>query len=151
MLKIERTNSENQNFINLVKQLDNYLTVVDGDEHDFYNQYNNIDVLKHCVVAFLNDKPVGCGAFKQFDDNLVEIKRMFTSPEARGKNIATTVLHALEDWAAELNYKASILETGKRQIEAVSFYKKNKYQIVPNFGPYKNVENSLCFKKVFEK
>ncbi|MCB4798966.1 GNAT family N-acetyltransferase [Neotamlana laminarinivorans] len=151
MLKIVRTHSGNPDFMALVKQLDHYLKIVDGDEHDFYNQYNTIDVLKHCIVAFLNDQPVGCGAFKQFDDNLVEIKRMFTSPEARGKNIASRILNDLEKWAEELHYKASILETGKRQIEAVGFYKKNNYKIIPNFGPYKNIVNSVCFKKDFEK
>ena len=43
--------------------------------------------------------------------------------------------------------QSQILETGKRQKEAVQFYKKNKYTIIPNFGQYKNVENSICFIK----
>lgn len=147
MLEIVRTHSENKGFINLVKKLDDYLTIVDGDEHDFYHQYNNIDVLKHVVIAYSNNKPVGCGAFKAFDKNSVEIKRMFTNPENRGEGIASKILKALEIWSHELGYKSCVLETGIRQVEAVQFYKKNKYVIIPNFEPYKNVENSLCLKK----
>ena len=148
MIKIVRTNSNDTGFIYLVKQLDAYLSVIDGDEHDFYNQYNNINVLKHTVVAYLNNKPVGCGAFKKFHENSVEIKRMFTLPETRSKGTASKILNELEDWAKESGFNACILETGKRQVEAVKFYKKNNYNIIPNFGQYKNIDNSLCFKKI---
>lgn len=147
MLKILRTNSNNQDFINLVKELDNYLKITDGDEHDFYNQFNNIDVLKHVVVAYKNNQAIACGAFKPFNTTSVEIKRMFTKPEFRGLNIASTILNKLELWALELNYNYSVLETGIRQVEAVGFYKKSNYKIIPNYGQYKNMENSLCFKK----
>ena len=147
MIKIVRTNSNNTDFVYLVKQLDSYLKIVDGDEHDFYNQYNNIDVLKHTVVAYLNNKPVGCGAFKKFDENSVEIKRMFTLPETRSIGVASDILKELEIWSKENGYTSCVLETGKKQIEAVNFYKKNNYKIIPNFGQYANVDNSLCFKK----
>ena len=147
MIQLLRTDSNNIDFINLVTQLNAYLKIIDGDEHAFYMQYNNIDVIKHTVVAYLNDKPVGCGAFKKFDENCVEIKRMFTSIETRNNGIASKILNELEAWAKELGYNSCILETGKRQTQAVNFYKKNNYAIVPNFGQYENVENSLCFKK----
>ncbi len=147
MQKLIRTDSKHPDFVDLVSHLNSYLKTVDGDDHEFYMQYNGIAVLKNTVVAYINDTPVGCGAFKAFSDNSVEIKRMFTLPEYRGKQIATHILTELETWANELGYKSSILETGKRQIEAVNFYKKNKYKIIKNFGPYKGVDNSVCFEK----
>lgn len=148
MVRLVRTDSQNTDFINLVKDLDAYLKVTDGDEHDFYNQYNSIDTLKYTVVAYLNNMPVGCGAFKKFDTHTVEIKRMFTNSKSRKKGIASKILQELETWAKELNYNACILETGIRQNEAVNFYKKNGYTLIPNYGQYKNVANSLCFKKM---
>ncbi|OEJ98845.1 GNAT family N-acetyltransferase [Flavivirga aquatica] len=148
MIKIVRTDSKDFDFINLVKHLDAYLKVKDGDDHAFYNQYNNIDVLKHVVIAYLNEAPVACGAFKEFDNNTVEIKRMFTLPESRGKGLASKILLELEKWSNELSYNACILETGKRQTEAVAFYKKMSYTAIPNYGQYKNMTNSLCFKKI---
>ena len=148
MIKLIRTNSENKDFINLVKHLDAYLKITDQDEHDFYNQFNNIDVIKHVVIAYNEDEPVGCGAIKFFSENSAEVKRMFVLPKARGKGSAQQILLELESWAKDLGYANCILETGKRQVEAVQFYHKSKYQVIPNYGQYKNMENSICFKKV---
>ncbi|WP_299891630.1 GNAT family N-acetyltransferase [uncultured Lacinutrix sp.] len=148
MLKIVRTDSNNIDFVNLVKDLDRYLKTTDGDEHDFYNQFNNIDVLKHVIIAYIDSNPVGCGAFKTFNDNTIEIKRMYTKPEFRSQGIAGKILQALEHWANEIGYTFSILETGKRQLEAVQFYKKCDYKIISNYGQYTNMKNSLCFKKI---
>lgn len=146
-MKLVRTDSKHTGFANLVSHLNKYLKTVDGNDHDFYMQYNSIDTLNHVVVAFIKDMPVACGAFKSYSDKSVEIKRMFTSPEYRGQQLASHVLSELETWAFELGYTSCVLETGKRQLEAVKFYKKNNYHIVENFGPYIGVDNSICFEK----
>lgn len=131
----------------MVIKLDAYLKITDGDEHDFYNQFNNIDVLKNVVVFYVDDIAVGCGAIKKFDKKTMEIKRMYVLSENRGVGIAQKILTELEVWAKELGFKNCILETGKRQIEAVSFYYKCKYKVIPNYGQYVGMENSICFKK----
>jgi GNAT superfamily N-acetyltransferase len=147
MIKLIRANSGNTDFKTLVDILNDYLKIVDGSDHDFYMQYNGIDALSHVVIAYLDNAPVGCGAFKKYNNKSVEIKRMFTVPEFRGKGIAAAILKELENWSKEASYKYCVLETGKRQVEAVSFYKKMGYSIIPNYGQYKNIANSLCFKK----
>jgi len=153
-MKILRTNSKNKDFINLVKDLDAYLKITDEDEHDFYNQFNNLDVLKEVVVFYATSTEnateiaVGCAAIKKFDPTTVEIKRMYVSPSKRGSGIAQTLLEELEVWAKELGYKKCVLETGKRQIEAVKFYHKCHYKVIENYGQYKGMVNSLCFEKI---
>ena len=151
MLKLVRTNSENEDFIYLVKELDAYLKITDGDEHDFYNQFNSINAIKYVVIAYFKEIPVGCGAINDFSVKAIELKRMFTCEEVRGKGIATQVLFELEQWAKLLNYDSVILETGIRQTEAIQFYKKNLYQIIPNYGQYIGVKNSLCFQKLIKQ
>ena len=151
MVNILRTDSNNEDFINLVKDLDAYLKTTDGEEHEFYNQFNHIDVLPYVVVAYVDNKPVACGAFKEFNTSSIEIKRMYTSPPSRGQGLATLVLNALEIWAKELNYGSCVLETGIRQKEAVQFYKRNNYLTIPNYGQYVKMANSLCFKKTLYK
>lgn len=146
-MKILRTNSENFNFQKLVKQLDAYLAVMDGEEHGFYDQYNKIDSLKNCIVIFDNDEAVACGAIKAFDKQSMEVKRMFTLPEKRGNGLASAILNELESWTKELGYEKTILETGKRQTEAVALYQKCNYKVIPNYGQYAGVENSVCFEK----
>ena len=147
MISIIRTNSDDQDFIELVKHLDADLAKRDGDDHPFYAQFNKIDKIKYVVVAYANDKPVGCGAMKEYTSNTMEIKRMYTLPESRGKGVGTRVLAELEVWAAELSYEKCILETGKKQPEAIGLYKKNGYNIIPNYGQYAEIENSVCFEK----
>ena len=146
-MKIVRTNSNNQDFIKLVKQLDAYLKITDGDEHDFYNQFNHIAILQHVVVIYKDDVAIGCGAIKKFDSDAVEVKRMYLSLKYRGQEFAQNILKELEIWTKELGYKKCVLETGKRQVEAVKFYHKCNYKVILNYGQYKNMENSICFEK----
>jgi GNAT superfamily N-acetyltransferase len=150
MHKLVRTNSDNIDFQKLVKELDKDLAIRDGEEHAFFAQYNKIDAIKFVVVAFENEVAVGCGAIKEYEPNTMEVKRMFVSPDQRGKGIASLVLIELEKWAAELKYKKCILETGIRQPEAISLYKKNNYLLIDNYGQYINVTSSVCFEKELE-
>ena len=147
-IQLIRTDSDNADFVGLVRLLDADLAERDGDEHSFYAQFNKIDKIRHVVVAYVDEKPVGCGAIKEYAPLTVEVKRMYVSPENRGIGIATMVLCELEKWADELSYKRCILETGKKQPEAIRLYEKNNYQIIPNYGQYAAVENSVCFEKL---
>jgi putative acetyltransferase len=147
MLQLKRTTSQNKDFQQLVKDLDAFLAVTDGDEHDFYNQFNKIEGLQYVVVAYLNEIAVGCGAIRAFDSETVEVKRMFTLSNYRGNGIASQILADLELWSQELGYKRCILETGIRQVEAIALYKKNGYELIPCYGQYLNVENSRCYGK----
>lgn len=145
-MEILKTNSENRDFVQLVKMLDEYLAFMDGEDHAFYDQFNKIDLLNHCVVLYEAENPVGCGAIKRYDEESAELKRMFVIPEFRGKGYASKIIKTLESWAKDLGFKNVILETGIRQIYAINLYKKT-YQIIDNYGPYKGVATSVCFKK----
>jgi GNAT superfamily N-acetyltransferase len=147
MTHIKRTTSEDQDFLILVKELDAELAVRDGDDHAFYSQFNKIDKIKHCVVLYENNLPVGCGAIRSFDNISIEIKRMYIHPLARNKGLATMILRELETWSSILGYKNCILETGINQPEAIALYEKNGYHRIPNYGPYIGVDKSYCFGK----
>lgn len=147
MIRFIRTDSDNKDFINLVKLLDAELAAIDGDEHAFYAQLNKTDKIKHVIVAYENDKPISCGAIREYSPTATEVKRMYTLPENRGKAIATKVLNELEKWATELSYEKCILETGLRQPAAIKLYEKNGYRRIPNYGKYVGIKNSVCFEK----
>ena len=147
MITLIRTNSDNRDFLDLVKFLDADLAIRDGKDHSFYTQFNTLDNIKHVVVAYQDEKALGCGAIKEYMPDTMEIKRMYVSPESRNKGIATSVLAELEHWGKELSYAKCILETGKGQPEAIALYKKNGYTLIPNYGQYAGVDNSVCFQK----
>jgi putative acetyltransferase len=146
-----RTTSDNIDFQNLVVLLDEVLRMKDGEDHSFYAQHNTLDNINHVVVCYQEDIVIGCGAFKEFDSDTVEIKRMFVHPDHRGKGIASAVLKELEIWASEIHYTNCVLETGKNNPEAIALYQKNGYTIIPNYGQYENIGTSVCLKKSITK
>lgn len=143
-----RTNSDNQDFQKLVNALDADLKIRDGEDNAFYAQFNKITAIKYTVVAYDGNLPVGCGAIKQYAEDTMEVKRMYVLPAKRGHGIAASILQKLEIWAKELYYIRCILETGQKQPEAIALYKKQSYQIIPNYGQYEGIANSICFEKL---
>jgi GNAT superfamily N-acetyltransferase len=131
-----RTDSKHKDFITLVQQLDLDLSIRDGEDHDFYNQFNSIDKINNVILVYKNRIPIGCGAFNLYEGQIMEIKRMFTLPAHRGKGVASEILNSLEKWANELQFTSAILETGIMQPEAIELYKKNNYRITENYGVY---------------
>ena len=148
MITVTRTTSNNPDFEKLVIELDAVLAILDGEDHAFYAQFNKSSALKNAIIAYENETAVGIGAYKEYDSETVEMKRMYTLPEFRGKGIASKILSELELWAEEENYKIAVLETGFLQKEAISLYQKLGYIITENYGQYIGVENSICMKKL---
>ena len=148
MKRIIRTDNNNLDFQALITELDAYLKITDGEDHEFYNQFNSLKKINNVVVAFQNEQAIGCGAFRKFDANTVEIKRMYVKVTYRGSGVANTVLSSLEQWASEEGFTKCVLETGNRQIDAIKFYKKSGYRRIPNYGQYAQMEESNCFEKL---
>lgn len=147
MINLLRTNSDDSDFRELIRLLDADLQIRDGAEHSFYAQFNKIDKIRHVVVAYQNEKAIGCGALREYTADAAEVKRMFVRPESRKQGVAGQILNELEIWARELNYSEAILETGIKQPEAIALYQKNGYEKIRSYGQYLNVENSVCMRK----
>ncbi len=150
MTHLLRSDSEHPDFQSLVRLLDQDLAIRDGEEHAFYAQFNKVDKIKEVVLLFDHGVALACGAIRQFSADAVEVKRMFVLPEQRGKGLAGQVLAELESWSRELGFERCILETGKKQPEAIRLYEKSGYRIIPNYGQYAGVENSVCMEKILD-
>ena len=108
-IEIIRTTSNNPDFSSLIEALDKDLYQRNGEAQLKYRPYNKVDMIRHVVVIYVDAEPVGCGAFKKFDDESVEIKRMFVYSELRGKRLAARILQELEQWAIEEGYSKAVL------------------------------------------
>ncbi|AYL96637.1 GNAT family N-acetyltransferase [Mucilaginibacter celer] len=146
-ITLKRTTSTDPNFKTLTAELDADLRLRNGEVMDLYDQHNIIEQIDTVIVAYINNVPAGCGCFKYYDNHTVEIKRMYVRPEARGNQVSRRVLNELEAWARELGFRATVLETAGKQVEAQSLYHKSGYERVPNYGPYANLPDSLCYRK----
>jgi GNAT superfamily N-acetyltransferase len=145
---IMRTSNTHRDFLTLTRELDAELKWIYGSLQAVYDQHNVIDPIDTAMVGYVDGEPVTCGCFKTIDTERVEIKRLYVKPNFRRKGFSSEVLQALEAWAVELGYAAALLETGKRQPEAIGLYRKFGYQIIANYGPYRGMENSLCMQKL---
>jgi putative acetyltransferase len=146
-IQTKRTNSNNPDFISLVKKLDAFLTIVNGESDEFFSQFNDLENSDHVIVIYSEKIPIGCGAIKKYNLKTVEIQRMYVSEQLQGKNLGAIILSALETWANELGNTRCILETGTMLPKAIRFYEKNNYQRIPNYDQYIGVEESVCFEK----
>lgn len=147
MITVLKTNSDHTDFRTLVVALDADLQARYGEQQQFFSQFNKLDHIHHVIVAYNNNEPVGCGAFKEYERGVAEIKRMFVQVQQRGKGIAGLILTELEQWAAAEGYHTCILETAIKQPEAIRVYERQGYIRIPNYGQYIGVEISLCMQK----
>jgi len=144
---LKRTNSNDADFKSLIILLDADLHEINGAIQSAYNEHNLLDFIETVVVVYVDGVPAGCGCFKKFDADTVEIKRMFVAHDQRCKGIASAILKELELWAAEIGNKNTVLETGILHAEAIRLYERFGYKVTENYEPYVNMPDSVCFKK----
>jgi putative acetyltransferase len=148
LIKVIRTDCSNPDFKKLIAELDKDLWKMNYTNQGHYDKHNIIEDLPTVVIAYDNDTAIGCGCFKKLDESSAEIKRMYVAPSSRGKGISRMILNELEKWAKEENYSETILETGTAQTEAIGLYKNSGYTVTDNYGPYKGLPDSICFRKI---
>ena len=83
MITLKRTTSDDKNFQELVKLLDLELQDRDGEEHLFYAALNKTNALNYVIVAYDQDKSIGCGALRAYSKYTMEVKRMFVPLQKR--------------------------------------------------------------------
>ena len=99
------------------------------------------------VVAREDGRALGCGALRTLGEPVVEIKRMYVRPEARGRGIGAAVLNVLEQEAVNRGFRVVRLETGPLQPEALHLYERAGYREIPCFGAYASGAASRCFER----
>lgn len=88
---------------------------------------------------------MGCGAIRPIDENIGEVKRMYS--KFPGKRIGQTILSFLENKAKAIGYSDLVLETRVKNQEAIQFYQKQEYKVIPNYGKYTDRPEAICFGK----
>lgn len=97
------------------------------------------------IVAFEDGKPIGCGAIRRESADIMEMKRIFVVPEARGRRLAGIILEALEREAVALGARYMRLETGTQQPESVRLYERYDYRPIDAFGYFADGDDTLFY------
>lgn len=90
------------------------------------------------LVAHISGEPVGCGGLRPLSPDIGEIKRMWVSPQARGRGVARKLLAALEGAARERHLRTVRLDTHSSLKEALQLYRTSGYREIARFNdnPY---------------
>lgn len=147
-MRISYVNSANDDFIKLCVLLDNSLNEASGGKNrEYYKQYNSLVQIHDVFLAYEDEIPIACASFKYFEDGVAEVKRVFVKPGYRGKGISKLLMKQLEEKAKELGYLKLILETGAKFEAAIGLYKSLGFQVINNYGQYKDIKDSICMEK----
>ena len=147
MLTLTRTNGSDPAFCAMIAELDEELKERYGAQMEFFGPHNHSADVQQALVLLWDNVPVGCGCFKPFSVDTVEMKRIFVQRAFRGKRLARALMAELEAWAHESGYAFAVLETGVLQPEAIRLYEAAGYTRIPNYPPYVGVKESVCFQK----
>lgn len=148
-MNFKRTTGQDKDFIENCRLLDMDLDRRVGKEikRDKYKKYNQLDEIQEAIVVYEDNKPVGGGAIRRYDDESIELKRVFVHTEYQGQGIGSKLVSLLIEWAMELGYQRMILETGELLAESCAVYQKLGFEVIPNYGPYVDMPESLCMAK----
>ncbi|GAK51457.1 GCN5-related N-acetyltransferase [Candidatus Moduliflexus flocculans] len=144
---LKRTDSTHADFQQLVGLLDAELRELYGQKQENYTALNIVDRIP-VVLCYREQTPIGCAGIKEVNALEMEVKRVFVRPDYRGQGLSKILMQDVEQWARELGKTALILETGKKQIAAISLYQTLGYHVIENYGAYVGNDNSICMKKM---
>lgn len=109
--------------------------------------YNQLDDIHDIILAYLDGVAVAGGSYKFYDEETMELKRVFTEKKVRGMGLGKELLRRLEADARIQGYRYAILESGEPLVEAMVLYRKMGYKVIPNYGQYVDMPDSICMKK----
>lgn len=145
-ISIKTANPSDEKVAAIIEELSTnlYLRFGSDGKNSFTDwQYNNSKFV--FAVAEIDKEIVGCGAIRPINDNIGEVKRMYS--KFPGKKIGQTILAFLEENAKTIGYINLVLETRVKNKEAIQFYLKQGYKIIPNYEKYKDRPEAICLGK----
>ncbi len=148
-IRFLQSDGGNPDFVELFHELDIFLNELVGGEENRaeYIPYNQLEDIHNVILAYDHNTPIGCSAFKKYNNKCAEVKRVFLKPEYRGREISKKLMAQLVSVAKAKGYRYLILESGAPLVAAMALYKKIGYVTIPNYGPYTDMSDSICMKK----
>lgn len=148
-LEYKDTDGNDSDFATLCCKLDSRLDELVGTkfERNQYKQYNHRDNISDVIIVYKCGEPIACGGFKMYDEEHAELKRIFVDSSCQGMGLGSEIVRRLEAKAKIKGYKWCILETSKPLEAACRIYKKAGYKIIPNYGQYVNMQDSICMER----
>jgi GNAT superfamily N-acetyltransferase len=147
-MRISFVPASSPDFRMLAAKLDEYYFELVGDIQNRYAEVNRPENMTALAVAYENDTPIACGAWKRIDATTAELKRLYVLPQFRRKGVARSLIASLEADAAAAGIRRMILETAVDTTDSHRLYLSAGYRIMDYYGSPAGENNCLCFHKI---
>ena len=151
-MTIKKVPTNHPDLLSLVDELNQFFVAEWGEDTTLsYANHHNLDDMHSAFVAYENNVAIGCACWKLRSDNLPEVKQMYVKSDYRGANVSGQLLEEIETDIKKTGFDFSVLETGSDMTQAIRFYEKQGYKIVPNFAEFIGDTLCVCLKKDLTK
>jgi ribosomal protein S18 acetylase RimI-like enzyme len=99
------------------------------------------------IVAYQNEKAIGCVGVRHLENDIAELKRMFVLPEFRKLKIGHRLLEEALKSAKELGYKKIRLDTLQDMVAALALYQKNGFYEITSYR-HNPIAGAIYMEKV---
>jgi len=99
------------------------------------------------LVVYSAQVPCACGGYRPYDPGAftVEVKKMYTVPDLRGKGLGRLVLSQLQQHAAHHGARGAVLETGARSHAALALFRQAGYQPIARYASGRDAAINRAF------
>lgn len=142
-MNIVSMNRVGDDALKLFSEHDDFLISFLGEDSKYYTRYSDNEKLENVWVAYLENVPAGCIAYRKKGDGVGEIKRLYVRSGYRGKGLSKELIKIAQDHAKEKGCKTMFLDTRMTLEPAVSIYRSCGYDIVFQQGLYIQMEKKI--------
>lgn len=133
----------NKTVLELFSKHDDYMIDFLGEDKWCYTRYNENEKIEKVWVAYFDNFPIGCIAYRKKANRIGEVKRLFIKNEYRGKGFSKELLKTVEYHAKEQGCTTLFLDTRITLEPAVSIYHSFGFNIVFQQGLYIQMEKKV--------
>ena len=102
------------------------------------------------ILAFAQEEVVACGALRELEPKVGEIKRVYVRADHRGPGFGPRLTRALLRRARELEYERVRVDTLPTMAAAIQFYQELDFHPIPAYWPHP-VRGALFFEYAARK
>jgi putative acetyltransferase len=129
--------------IQLFSEQDDFMIDFLGDDSVYYTRYSKNENIKNVWVAYFDDLPIGCAAYRKKSIGVGEVKRMFIKKEYRGRGISKSLLDMVEQYAKHCGDHTLHLSTRITLEPAITLYRHSGFFETFRNGLYVEMEKKL--------
>ena len=142
-MKIIHLDVISEEVIKLFSDQDDFMMDFLGADSAYYTRYSSNENIKIVWLAYFDDFPIGCVAYRKKSYNVGEVKRMFIKNEYRGRGISKSLLNIVEQYAKQCGDNKLHLSTRITLEPAITLYRHSGFLETFRDGLYIEMEKKL--------